>query len=338
LSGDDSRTPLFSRMAVLGLGLLGGSVAVAARERGVVGQVVGYARRRPPLDWALANGLVDAVVDREGGAAEAVRDADLVVLATPVSSMAAVLEEAAPGLADGVVVTDVGSVKGPLADTLPGLLPAGASFVGSHPMAGSHETGVEYARPDLLEGACCVVTSQPGTDPAVADRLAAFWQALGARIARRDPASHDAEVAWVSHLPHMIAFAYARALAAAPDSAAEVAGSGFRDFVRIARSDSELWGDILGLNHKALAGPLRSFSEALAELARAIEENDPTAAAERERILESAADRLNSLAPSGVTSHTGAHPEPDSARSGGENPEIQAAPRAAATRSVNRNS
>jgi cyclohexadieny/prephenate dehydrogenase len=252
--------------------------------------------------------------------------------------MAAVLEEAAPGLAEGVIVTDVGSVKGPLADTLPGLLPAGASFVGSHPMAGGHEIGVEHARSDLLEGACCVVTPQPGCDPTVANRLAEFWEALGARIAHRDPEGHDADVAWVSHLPHMIAFAYARALEAAPDSAAEVAGSGFRDFVRIARSDSELWGDILALNHKALAGPLRSFSEALEELARAIEENEPSAVAERERILESAADRLNSLAPSGVTSHTGAHPQPDSARSGGENPEIQAAPRVAATRSVNRNS
>jgi cyclohexadieny/prephenate dehydrogenase len=265
--------------------------------------------------------------------------------------MAAVLEAAGPGLSEsarslpgGVLVTDVGSVKAPLADTLPGLLPAGVSFIGSHPMAGSHETGVEHARVDLLEDSCCVVTPGAGADPAAVERLSAFWRALGARVALRDPEAHDAEVAWVSHLPHVLAFAYARALRAAPTRAGELAGSGFRDFVRIARSDSELWGDILGLNQKALAGPLRAFSEALDELARAIEAGDPAAVSERDRLLESASRRLallapaESLAPRGVAAQTCA-PDPDQdARSGGENPEIQAALNGAATRSVNRNS
>lgn len=345
--------PLFSRVAVLGLGLLGGSVAAAARARGVAGHVVGYGRRRAPLERALAAGFVDSVVDGEGGAALAVRDADLVVLATPVSSMAAVLEEAVPGLARGVLVTDVGSVKAPLAERLPGLLPAGAVYVGSHPMAGSHETGVEHARADLLEDACCVVTPPAGVDPVRVERLTAFWRALGGTVVSREPGVHDAEVAWVSHLPHVLAFAYARALAAAPPSAGELAGSGFRDFVRIARSDSELWGDILGLNRKALAGPLRAFSEALDELARAIEAGDESATAARDDLLAAASSRLDSISPANslasdpVSAQTGARPRPparpgpneaDCARSGGENPEIQAAPRAAATRSINRNS
>jgi prephenate dehydrogenase len=335
--------PLFSRLAVLGLGLLGGSVAAAARERGVCREVVGYARRRAPLEGALERGIVDAVFDREQGAAEAVRGADLVVLATPVSTMAAVLEEVRPCIEPGTIVTDVGSVKGPLADTLPGLLPAGVSFVGSHPMAGSHEIGIEHARSDLLEGACCVVTPQAGSDAADTQRVVAFWKALGSWVAIRDPEAHDVDVAWVSHLPHMVAFAYALALEQAPDSAGELAASGFRDFVRIARSDSELWGDILRLNHKALAGPLRAFSEALAELACAIEGGDPSAALDRERLLEDASQRLNSLVPhnsvakQGVTSQTGARHNPDSARSGGENPEIQAAHEEAATRSTNHN-
>lgn len=329
--------PAFERLAVLGLGLLGGSLAAAARSRGAVGCAVGYARRRAPLEEALARGFVDEIVDPEGGAAEAVRGADLVVLATPVSSMPAVLEEAAPGLADGVLVTDVGSVRAPLADVLPGLLPAGASFIGSHPMAGSHQTGVEHARSDLFERTCCVVVPHGGSDPALVGRLEAFWERLGARVVRRAPDVHDAEVAWVSHLPHMIVFAYARALESAPESAGELAGSGFRDFVRIGRSDSELWGDILGLNHKALAGPLKAFSEALAELARAIESSDPAALAEREKILESASLRLDSLAPGQPAAQYWARPETNSAPSGGENPEIQTAHEEAVTRSVNRN-
>jgi prephenate dehydrogenase len=217
-------------------------------------------------------------------------------------------------------------------------------FVGSHPMAGSHETGVAHARADLLQDACCVVTD-PGAGAAdAAGRVAAFWQALGARVVRREPDAHDAEVAWVSHLPHLLAFAYARALERAPEGAAELAGSGFRDFVRIARSDGELWSDILGLNRKALAGPLRAFSEALEELAGAFESGEPEALAAGERLLTAARRHLdsvlhhNSLAKQGVTSHTGARPKSNSARSGGENPEIQAAQETAATRSINQDS
>lgn len=341
------KDPLFERVAVLGLGLLGGSVAAAARARGVAREVVGYARRRGPLERALERGLVDRVVDESQGVGRAVEGADLVVLATPVSTMAGVLEAAAPSLATGVLVTDVGSVKGPVADTLPGLLPTGVTFIGSHPMAGSHEIGVDHADANLLQDSCCVVAASPGADPASTDRLVRFWERLGARVVRRDPDAHDVDVAWVSHLPHVLAFAYARALEAAPETAGELAGSGFRDFVRIARSDSELWGDILGLNHKALAAPLAAFSEALGELARSIEAGDPAGITAREQILESASRRLDTLAKAQRAAQTPALPTSvHSARSGGENPEIQAAPSSSkepreepvATRSNNRNS
>jgi len=320
-------TALFRRMAVVGLGLLGGSAALAARERGVVETVVGSARRQAPLERALERGLVDEVLP----VAEAVRDADLVVLATPVSTMAPVLREVAPGIAPGALVTDVGSVKGPLVDTLPGLLPAGVHFVGSHPMAGSHEKGVDHARGDLFDGACCVVTPSPDTDPAVRDRLVAFWGALGSRVVLRAPRAHDLEVAWVSHLPHVLAFAYAHALAAAPAGAAELAGAGFHDFVRIARSDSELWADILGMNRKSLAQPLHAFAAALEGLAAAIETDDRAA---QEEILAAAAQQLAPVAANGWDGQTLPPERHFNARSGGANPEIQAAPRAAATRSV----
>ncbi len=343
-SGSDaSQDPHFERLVVLGLGLLGGSLAAAARERGICREVVGYARRRAPLADALERGLVDAVFDAEQGAAEALRGADLIVLATPVSAMAGVLAAVAADIEPGAIVTDVGSVKGPLAASLPGLLPPGVAFVGSHPMAGSHETGAEHARADLLEGACCVVAPGPNADPTTVSRLADFWRALGCRVVMREPGEHDVDVAWVSHLPHLLAFAYARALETAPSRVGEVVGTGFRDFVRIARSDADLWGDILSLNHSALAAPLRAFSEALAEVAEAVEKGDSGAEVPLEKLLESASHRLNSIdchksvAKQVVTSQTGARPKTLSARSGGENPEIQAA-HEAATRSVNRNS
>lgn len=362
-------TVLFERMAVVGLGLLGGSAAVAARERGVVGSVVGAARRPEPLARALARGIVDEVLP----AREAVRHADLVLLATPVNAMAEVLRDVAQEIEPGALVTDVGSVKGHVARELPGLLPAGVHFVGSHPMAGSHEIGVDHARADLFEEACCVVTpvrastlgaeGQPeGLPEAHAElengplaRLTAFWEALGARVVVRDPVVHDLEVAWVSHLPHALAFAYGHALANAPTSALDLVGSGFHDFVRIAKSDSELWADILGKNGKSLAKPLKEFGRALDELAGAIEADDTAA---QQKILASAARQLSSAAEparksSGESSHAGPGepslvasegwdgqtepPEPKfDARSGGVNPEIQAAPREAATRSVNR--
>ena len=262
---------LFDRVSVLGLGLLGGSVAWAARSRGVAREVVGCGRRVEPLRDAQARGLIDRFsVD----AAEAVAGADLVVLATPVGSMAAVLGSAARGLRTGAIVTDVGSVKSVLCETLPGLLPPGVVFVGAHPMAGSHEKGAEHARPDLLDGATCVVTAGPDDSAEIVARVEAFWSALGARVVRRDPATHDLEVAWISHVPHALAFAFARALGDAPPEAGQVAGTGFRDFTRIAQSDPELWAEILVANRKAIAGPVARVADRLAELARAVETGD----------------------------------------------------------------
>jgi cyclohexadieny/prephenate dehydrogenase len=272
-------TEPFRRLAVLGLGLLGGSVALAARRRGVAARVAGAARRPDVRAAALARGAVDEAGDFESAA----RDADLVVLATPLLAMPEVVRRVAPGLAAGAIVTDVGSVKAGLAEVLPGLLPSGAVYVGSHPMAGSHRSGFEHAREDLFEGAACVVTEAP--DAAARERVCSFWRALGARVVVRSAASHDAEVAWMSHLPHALAFAFAAALRHAPTRAFEVAGSGFRDFTRIAHSEPELWADILAANRKALAAPLQAAGEALAELGRAIEANEAEAL---ERLLGAA--------------------------------------------------
>lgn len=268
---------LFERIAVFGMGLLGGSVAVAARSRGVAAEVVGVTRRDENARAVEAAGLVDrAVIDPEAG----VRGADLVVLCNPVFAMPETLERCASALEPGAIVTDVGSVKGPLTETLPGLLPDHAVYVGSHPMAGSHETGFANARADLFEDAACVVTRDAGSDDADVARVSAFWRALGSRVFERDPTLHDDEVAWISHAPHAIAYAFAHALAASPGQASELRGAGFRDFTRIAAADAEMWTDILVSNRKALAGPLEAMGRSLADLAQAI------AAGESDRVLE----------------------------------------------------
>jgi prephenate dehydrogenase len=283
--------PVFERIAVIGLGLLGGSLAWAARRRGAARHVIGATRSASARDRALRQGAVDAVAELD----EAVRGAELIVLATPITAMPGLLRRMAPALAEGAVVTDVGSVKGPLAELLPGLLPAGVRYVGSHPMAGSHERGMESADPELFEGAPCVVCA-PGGDTD-AERVAAFFRALGCRVVRREPERHDAEVAWMSHVPHALAFAFASALAGAPPGAREVAGPGFRDFTRIAHSDPELWADIFHANHKALAAPLQAVRASLDALAGAIEAGDAEAVL---RLLE-AARRTLSSAPAGET-------------------------------------
>lgn len=302
--------PLFEKLVVVGLGLLGGSVADAARRRGVARRVVGVARASDQAAAAVEAGLVD-----EAGTdvAAAAGRSDLLVLATPVGAMARVLERAAPALGQGSLVTDVGSVKAALAETLPGLLPPGCSYVGAHPMAGSHRAGLAHARAELLEGAVCVVVPPPGAPEDAVARVVAFWESLGMRVCRRGPERHDAEVAWVSHLPHAVAFAFGRILADAPAGAAALRGSGFRDFTRIAGSEPALWADILVHNRKALAGPLSVMGGALERLSRCIEAGD---AEGLETLLAEARDALAHFA--------------HDARSGGEDPEIQAAPEAAA--------
>jgi prephenate dehydrogenase len=284
--------PLFKRIAVIGLGLIGGSVAAAARHHAVATTVAGSSRSKDARDFALRRQWVDEV----GNATEAASGADLVVLATPVFAMVDVLRELAPVLESDAIVTDVGSVKAQLAETLPGLLPDGVCYVGSHPMAGSHERGIEYARADLFADAPCVVTNSG--QPEAQRRVCSFWRTLGARVVARDPAAHDDQVAWMSHTPHVLAFGFAAALARAPGGSGDLTGGGFRDFTRIAESDPELWSDILTANRKALAAPLAAVSEQLRELGLAIEANDPESV---ERWISEARDALSLVVRS--TSH-----------------------------------
>jgi cyclohexadieny/prephenate dehydrogenase len=300
----------FERVAILGLGLLGGSVALAARRAQVATTIVGAGRRRAPLEAALARGVVDEVGDVES----AVPGADLVVLATPIGAMPRVLEQARPHFRDGAIVTDLGSVKRSVCELVPPLLPDGVHFVGAHPMAGGHEVGVAHSRVDLFDGARCVVSELPDTDARALGSVAMFWRALGAEVCFRDPESHDAEVAWVSHVPHLLAFAFADAIRSAPAASRELAGSGFRDFTRIANSDPEMWAEILCVNRSATAEPLKAFGQSLAKLARAVEEGDS------EILLQMLSSARSALSDSGAVPESG-----PTTTSGGEDPEIRAA-------------
>jgi len=277
-------TAVFDRVAILGLGLIGGSLARAAKQSGAAGFVAAATRRQAAIAKALREGAVDAV----GTPEEVARGADLVVLATPVFAMAAMTRRIAPQLAPGALVTDVGSVKAVLHETLPGLLPPGVDYIGSHPMAGSHERGFDHSSAELFRGEACIVAD---TGPEERRRaLCEFWRRLGARVMVRDPADHDTEVAWMSHVPHVVAYAFADALAAAPAAAREVAGAGFRDFTRIARSEPELWGDILTANRKAVGAPLQAVADALGRIGRAIDANDADAL---ERHISAARETLS---------------------------------------------
>ena len=230
--------------------------------------------------------MVDDASER---AADVVPGADLVVLATPLEVTVDALRDAAPHLAVGALVTDVGSVKGTLAEQIPGLLPAGATFVGAHPMAGSHLRGLEHARADLFEGAPCVLTPTAATPPEALARVRAFWEGLGSHVVERSPGRHDQEVAWVSHLPHALAFAFASTLDGAPRGAGAVSGAGFRDFTRIARADPEIWAEILSANRKQLVGPLLAVAEAIEALVRRLEAGESEAL---EQFITQARERL----------------------------------------------
>jgi prephenate dehydrogenase len=296
---------LFEKIAILGLGLLGGSVAMAAKEAGVTREVVAWGRREEALAKAQAQGVVDSFhLDPR----EAVRGADFVLLAVPVDRMESLLEEVADSLAEGVLVSDVGSVKGALSESLPKLLPTGALYLGSHPMAGSHLRGVEHASADLFQGAACVVTEGGENSASEQEKLVSFWHALGGNVVLREARQHDEEAAWVSHLPHAVSFAFADVLEGAPKQSMALAGSGFRDFTRIAKSDAAMWSEILVSNREALAEPIERVRESLSEIAQELARGDAEALSKRIEKGHLAFNILNSTVSSGTG---GSSPDPE---------------------------
>jgi prephenate dehydrogenase len=267
-----------ARLTVAGVGLIGGSLAAAARAAKAAGGVLGFGRSEQSLETARGRGLVDRVTrdPREAAAA------DIIVLAAPLAACAGIAAALAPHARPGTVLTDVGSVKArPLAE-LEAAWAAVGPVVGAHPIAGAETAGPGAARADLFRGRVCIVTPTPTTDGAALSRVRALWEAVGARVEEMPPAVHDELLARVSHLPHLVAWALvgaagrARAEGRAP---LDYAGSGFRDATRIASSPATLWAEILLANRAPLAHGLAELRAELAELERLVAAGDAGALA-----------------------------------------------------------
>jgi len=266
------------RVALVGTGMIGGSFALALKRAGAAARVVGFDVRAEAAARARTLGIVDEVA---ATAAEAVRGADVVVLAVPVGATAAALEAIAPGLPDEALVTDVGSVKAPVLAAATARLRHPARFVGAHPLAGTERSGPEAASATLFEGRRCLVVPHAAADAAKVEACAALWRATGARVTVVDAAAHDRAMAWVSHLPHAVAFALAAAVGevASEEGLAGLYGGGFIDTTRIAASDPTMWRDVFRENRAAVLASLDGFERALAALRGAIERGDGAALA-----------------------------------------------------------
>ena len=269
------------RIALIGFGLIGSSIARVVRREGMADHIAACARSQATRDMATKLGLADSV---SADPAEAAAGADLVLLCTPLGAYREVVSAMAPALKPGAIVSDVGSVKQAVIRDVAPLIPEGVHFVPGHPVAGTERSGPRAGFAELFQGRWCILTPPPGTDPAAVETVAAFWRRAGCEIEIMEPEHHDLVLAVTSHLPHLIAFnivGTADDLEAVTESEViKFAAGGFRDFTRIAASDPVMWRDIFLSNRDAVLEMLDRFNEDLARLQRAIRHNDGEALAE----------------------------------------------------------
>jgi len=267
--------PHFKRVALLGFGLIGGSIARAAKLQGLASEIVTTARSEKTRARVAELGIVDHVAATN---AEAVENADLVILCIPVGACSEVAQEIAAHLKPGAIVSDVGSVKGAIVKDMAPHLPSTVHFVPAHPVAGTEHSGPDSGFAELFINRWCILTPPEGADAAAIERLRAFWTALGARVEIMTPDHHDLVLAITSHLPHLIAYT----IVGTADELGQVTSSevikfsagGFRDFTRIAASDPTMWRDVFLANKDAVLEMLGTFNEDLAKLTRAIRRGD----------------------------------------------------------------
>jgi cyclohexadieny/prephenate dehydrogenase len=267
--------PLFKRLALIGFGLIGGSIARAARAEGLAGEIVTTARSERTRARVAELGIVDRVVETS---AEAVEAADLVILCIPVGACGGVAQEIAAHLKEGAIISDVGSVKGAVVKDIAPHLPKHVHFIPAHPVAGTEHSGPDSGFAELFINRWCILTPPEGTDADAVERLRAFWTALGAKVEIMTPEHHDLVLAITSHLPHLIAYT----IVGTADELAQVTSSevikfsagGFRDFTRIAASDPTMWRDVFLANKDAVLEMLGTFNEDLSKLTRAIRRGD----------------------------------------------------------------
>ena len=268
-------TPMFQKVALLGIGLIGSSLARAIRRARLTNHIAGFAPRVATLEEAEAMGFADSLHDN---AAEAVRDADFVVLATPVGAFGVVAKDIAPHLKRGAIVSDVGSVKVAVIRDVQPHLPQGVHFVPAHPIAGTEQSGPAAGFAELFDGRWCVLTPPPGTDEGAVHSVKTFWERCGSQVEIMDAKHHDLVLAITSHVPHLIAY---NIVGTADDLETVTQGEvikysagGFRDFTRIAASDPTMWRDVFLNNREAVLEMLGRFTEDLTALQRAIRWGD----------------------------------------------------------------
>ncbi len=254
------------RMTVIGVGLIGGSLALALKKAGFVGEVIGCGRGKPNLEAALKLGIIDRY---ERDPQKAVEGADIVFLATPVCTLASMVAEIAPALKPGAILTDGGSVKGEVLREINPAVPEGVHFVAGHPIAGTENSGAEAAFATLYQGKRCILTPDSQTDVRALEAVTAMWQAAGSEVVCMPAEKHDRVLAAISHLPHMVAYSLVNAVGSYDhyeENILEYSAGGFRDFTRIASSDPTMWRDIALTNQSALLEMMEQFETFFAEL------------------------------------------------------------------------
>jgi cyclohexadieny/prephenate dehydrogenase len=269
------KSPMFERMALIGIGLIGSSISRASRRAGVVRSIVGSARTPATVETATNLGLIDEGFSR---AAQAAEGADLVILCAPVGVCGALAKEIAPALRPGAILTDVGSVKGAIVRDVAPHVPKGVHFVAGHPIAGTEQSGPESGFAELFDGRWCILTPEPHADRSAVEKLRAFWQALGSKVEIMAPEHHDLVLAITSHVPHLIAYNIVNTAAhlerVTDSEVIKFSAGGFRDFTRIAASDPTMWRDVFLNNKEAVLEMLGRFAEDLTALQRAIRFGD----------------------------------------------------------------
>lgn len=259
---------LFDRVTVIGLGLIGGSLALAIREKKLAKEVVGVSRKKSTIDKAVKRGIVNsATLDIENG----VRDSDLVIITTPVFKIADIAKRIFPFLKKDAVITDAGSTKKYIVNSIEKSGLKGINFVGSHPIAGSEKSGIMTADKDLFKGAYCVLTRTKNTDPKILNKVKKFWEKLGMKVEVMSPAEHDKLLSKISHLPHAVSASLVNCVGI---KGIKLAAGGFRDTTRIASGEPELWKDIFLTNRDNLIKDIGILKKELFKIETALKNNN----------------------------------------------------------------
>lgn len=261
----------FNKVSIIGVGLLGASFALALRENGLCKTICGYGRKEENLKRAKERGIID---DYSLDVRKACKNSDLILLSTPIGAFREIAESIKDTLKQGVLITDVGSVKGRFVYELESLMPDGVHYIGSHPIAGSDRSGIDDARTDLFNNARCIVTPTEKSDESAKEKIISIWEAVGAKVEVMDPFAHDEIYAAVSHFPHIIAYTIVNTVGDVDSKYIGYAGKGFKDTTRIALSSPEMWRDISIFNKENLIRMIDVFRENLDRITSYLKENN----------------------------------------------------------------